>query len=313
MSAGSMGALGRRSAAVAAGLLIDRLVGEPPDVVHPVAWFGTTMSQVEERLWADRRRPGVVYAATGLAIGLVAGAFVRSTAVAVAVSVAGNALRSTATSVGLTAASGNIETARLELRALVGRDASSLDSSGVAAAIVESVAENSVDAVIAPVFWALVAGASGTLAYRAVNTMDAMVGHRTERYQHFGTAAARLDDVANWIPARIFAGLVSVVRPKHVSHIRRIVSRDAPDHPSPNAGVAESAMAGALGLQLGGPLRYGDRIEQRPTLGDGPRPEPRDVAKAVEIADHVEMLVVGALCGTAAIVLGLRRNQTFCV
>ena len=304
-----MRGLGHRCGAVAAGLLIDRLIGEPPTPVHPVAWFGTIMGRVEARLWADRRGPGAVYATTGVAIGAAAGALTRSTTIAVAISVAGNALRSTAKDIGQIVESGDIEDARYQLRALVGRDASSLDPSGIAAAVIESVAENSVDAVIAPVFWALVAGAPAALAYRAVNTMDAMVGHRNDRYRHFGTAAARLDDVANWIPARLFAGLVTVVRPTHVSRIRQIVRRDAPRHPSPNAGVAESAMAAALGLQLGGPLRYNDRIEQRPTLGDGPRPKPPNVAQAVSIANDVEWLLVGALCGTAAVVLGKRSYQ----
>ena len=161
-----------------------------------------------------------------------------------------------------------------ELPSLVGRDPSELDASGIAAAVIESLAENSVDAVIAPAFWAAVAGAPGAAAYRAVNTMDAMVGRRDDRYGNFGWAAARLDDVANYVPARIFAGLVVVLCPHRAGEIIAAVRRDAPAHPSPNAGVAEAALAAALGRRLGGPLRYGDTEENRPLLGDGPRPDP---------------------------------------
>ena len=115
-----------------------------------------------------------------------------------------------------------------------------LDASAVSAAVIESVAENSVDAVIAPVFWAVVAGPTGAAAYRAINTMDAMVGHRNDRYSNFGWAAARLDDAANYVPARIFAALVAAQTPAQATKILATVRRDAPAHPSPNAGVAEN-------------------------------------------------------------------------
>lgn len=300
---------GRRARAIAAGLLLDRLLGEPPTAVHPVAWFGTAMGVVEQRLWADRRLPGVAYAAIGVTTGAVVGAIVPTT-IAVSIAVAGKALRSTAADLGRVTESGDIERARSELRALVGRDPSELDSSGICAAIIESVGENSVDAVVAPVFWALVAGAPGVLAYRAVNTMDAMVGHRSDRYRHFGTAAARLDDIANWIPARIFARLVIAARPRRSAHIRSTIRRDASSHPSPNAGVAESAMAAVVGRRLGGPLRYGDRVEKRPYLGDGPRPTPGDVRMAVRLADHVEYVLFGSLVVIAAVGQARLRSKT---
>ncbi|MDE0653815.1 MAG: cobalamin biosynthesis protein, partial [bacterium] len=181
-----MSALTVRCGAVAAGLLLDRLAGEPPPEAHPVAWFGRMMEWLEARLWADSRWRGIVYVATGLALGMVAGRVLRSTATAVSLSVAGRQLRRISVDVGEAAASGDLERARAELPALVGRDPTSLDTSGVAAAVIESVAENSVDAVIAPAFWAVVAGAPGALAYRAINTMDAMVGHRNDRYHRFG-------------------------------------------------------------------------------------------------------------------------------
>ena len=209
-----MSALAGRCGAVAAGLLLDRLAGEPPPETHPVGWFGRLMERLEERFWADSRRRGIAYAAVGIAVGILAGRLVRSTTTAVAVTVAGRELRRVATGVGEAAAGGDLERARTELPVLVGRDPSALDASGVAAAVIESVAENSVDAVIAPAFWAVVAGAPGAIAYRAINTMDAMVGHRNDRYRRFGWAAARLDDFANYIPARIFAVLVAAVVPR---------------------------------------------------------------------------------------------------
>ena len=188
----------------------------------------------------------------------------------------------------------------------MGRDPSELDASGITAAVIESLAENSVDAVIAPAFWAAVAGAPGAAAYRAVNTMDAMVGRRDDRYGNFGWAAARLDDAANYVPARIFAGLVVVLCPHRAGEIIAAVRRDAPSHPSPNAGVAEAALAAALGRELGGPLRYGTVSEDRPLLGDGPRPNPEDVPTAVRIADRVEWAAV-TLLGLIWILDWLRR------
>ena len=178
----------------------------------------------------------------------------------------------------------------------MGRDPSLLDESGIAAAVIESVAENSVDAVIAPAFWAAIAGAPGAAAYRAINTMDAMVGRRNERYERFGWAAARLDDVANYVPARIFAGLAVGLRPSQAKDIVTAVRRDAPAHPSPNAGVAEAAVAAALGRQLGGPLRYGTVREDRPPLGDGHRPTLQDIPTAVRLADRAELAAAVVLC-----------------
>ena len=291
-----MSGLGRRCLAAAAGLVLDRLVGEPPADIHPVAGFGRTMERVEQALWADRRLNGAVYALSGAAMGAVAGSAAGSTAVATWAVAAGRELRQVASRVGELAAAGDLAAARAELPSLVGRDPSELDASGVAAAVIESVAENSVDAVIAPAFWAAVAGAPGAVAYRAINTMDAMVGRRNERYGNFGWAAARLDDVANYVPARIFAGLVVVLCPHRAREIIAAVRRDAPAHPSPNAGVAEAALAAALGRRLGGPLRYGDTEENRPLLGDGPRPDPDDVPEAVRIADRAEWVAVGMLC-----------------
>jgi adenosylcobinamide-phosphate synthase len=137
------------------------------------------------------------------------------------------------------------------------------------------------------------------LSYRAINTLDAMVGHRSARYRNFGWASARLDDVANLVPARLTAMLVALVRPRAAAAITRTIRRDAPAHPSPNAGVAEAAFAAALGVELGGPLRYGDRLERRPRLGTGPRPGIDDINRAITLQSHVELAMVGALVAAA--------------
>jgi adenosylcobinamide-phosphate synthase len=172
--------------------------------------------------------------------------------------------------------------------------------------VVESVAENTVDAVVAPAFWAAIGGAPGALGYRAVNTMDAMVGHRTTRYLSYGWASARLDDAAGYLPARLTAALVAGVRPGRAADIWRAVHSQAPGHPSPNAGVAEAAFAAALGLRLGGCNRYGGRVEHRPWLGQG-RPAARsDIQPAVRLSDDVNWLLTAVL---AAAGLAARRKR----
>jgi adenosylcobinamide-phosphate synthase len=284
----------------AAGLLVDRVVGEPPAPLHPVAAFGTLMTRMEDAVYADSRGAGVGYVATGAVVGAASGALVGSTTAAVAMASAGRMLRSEATAIGTKLEAGDLEGARAALPALVGRDPTALDSSGIAAAVVESVAENTVDAVVAPALWGATFGPVGAALHRAVNTMDAMVGHHSSRYERFGWGSARLDDAAAYLPARVTALLVGLSRPRRWRAVRRAVLRDAPRHPSPNAGVAEAAFAGALGVELGGPLRYGARHEDRPRLGRGPRPRTSDVAAAVRLADQVELLLTALLATGAA-------------
>lgn len=343
------GSLGHRALGVATGLVIDRLLGDPPDAWHPVAWFGTAMGRVEQRLYADAHLPGAAYAFVGVGIGTGSGWLLHrlagalpgrgsapvagAVAGAVAIACAGRMLRQTSARIEDRLRVEDLDGARELLPWLVGRDPSTLGASGVSAAVVESLAENTVDAVVAPVFWGLVAGAPGVLAHRAVNTMDAMVGHRSARYARFGTAAARLDDVMAWVPARVFAALVAVLatlspsgtprsaerlaRPRSaerfaLARLRRVVAivrRDAPAHPSPNSGVAESAVAAALGVELGGPLRYGDRVEDRPRLGDGPRPDPSTIRAARQLVDRVEVAAL-ATCGVLAAVASVRTRRT---
>jgi adenosylcobinamide-phosphate synthase len=298
-----------RPLAVAVGLGLDRILGEPTDAWHPVAWFGTAMGVVERRVYRPEPRAGLAYAAAGVGLGLAAGRVVGSTALATAVAVSGRGLAEAATSIGDALAAGDLDLARRRLPALVGRDPSALDEGEIARAVVESVAENTVDALVAPACWALVAGAPGVLAHRAVNTMDAMVGYRNERYADFGTAAARLDDLAAWAPARLTALLVAAARPSSAGLVLRTVRGDAGAHPSPNAGVAEAAFAAALGVQLVGTNRYGDRVEVRATLGDGRPVVAPDIARAVRLSCDCTS-VLGAALAVAGATLALRRRRT---
>jgi adenosylcobinamide-phosphate synthase len=273
-------------------MLLDRFAGEPPPEMHPVAAFGRLMQRVEELFYADAHLPGLWYAGTGAALGFLAGRACPPS-IAVGTVVAGRELRSAATRVRDALGARDVDRAREHVTALVGRDPERLGERELAAAVIESLAENTVDAVVAPVWWALVAGAGAAVAYRAVNTMDAMVGHHSARYERFGWASARLDDLANYVPARIAAALTALVRPGRARHVRRAVREHAPAHPSPNAGVAEGAFAAALGVELGGPLRYAGRLEERPRLGWGPRPTTSDIDRALALASHVELALLG--------------------
>jgi len=296
-----------RPLGAAIGLLGDELLGEPPRALHPVAAFGSVMAGVEARLYRPTRRAGVAHCALGVALGLAAGRAVSSTAAATALAVAGRSLRRSAGAVADALEGGRLEEARALLPGLVGRDVTTLDVAGMARAVVESVAENTVDAVVAPALWAALGGAPGVLAYRAVNTMDAMVGYRDDRYRRYGWASARLDDVAAYVPARLTAALVAAVRPGRAGAVWTAVRTQAPSHPSPNAGVAEAAFAGALGLRLGGTNQYGERAEVRPVLGAGRHPEPADIAAATALSRHVGTALAGALAGVGAVRLARRR------
>lgn len=302
-----MNPAGSRRRAAAVGVLADRLVGEPPASVHPVTAFGAVMRGVEGRLWADDRRLGTAHVVTGVAIGVGAGRLVGCAA-ATWLAVAGRSLSQAADAVGAALDAGDLDLARSLLPALVGRDPAGLDEKEVARAVVESVAENTVDAVVAPALWAAVCGGAGALGYRAVNTLDAMVGHRSARYGRYGWASARLDDLAGWVPARVTAALVAGVRPRSAAAVWEAVRAQAPAHPSPNAGVAEAAFAAALGLRLGGESRYCEpggsgakawRVELRPPLGAGRPAEPGDIPRAVRLSGHVGLALAAALAVSA--------------
>ncbi len=288
--------------AAGGGLLVDRLAGEPPVAWHPVARFGTAMAAVERRLYADRRRRGVVYAVVGVGGGALVGIALRrllgarlATVVATAGCAAGRMLDDEARATVDLVRAGRMPEARERVRSLVGRSTEELDAGEVSRAVVESLAENGVDAVTASVFWGALAGAPGVLAHRAVNTLDAMVGHLNERHARFGWASARLDDVANYGPARLTALAVAIVRPRRARQVWRVVRRDAQRHPSPNGGVIEAAFAAALDLQLGGVNRYDGETEDRGTLGDGRPATPADVDRAIALRRDATLAVTALL------------------
>ena len=189
------------------------------------------------------------------------------------------------------------------LPSLCGRDPDVLDADGLARAALESLAENTSDATVAPLVWGAVAGVPGLLGYRAINTLDAMVGYRNDRYLRFGWAAARTDDVANLIPARLTGAITAALAPLvdgRSGVVLRVWRRDAAKHPSPNAGVVESAMAGALHVQLGGLTRYRHGTELRPTLGTGPAPRVADLRRAVRLSRAIQIAAVLTSAAVAA-------------
>jgi adenosylcobinamide-phosphate synthase len=275
----------------ACGVFIDRLVGEPPTSVHPLVYFGRAMDIVERTIYRDSRRRGVLHALMGTSLGGAAGQLVRSTALASYVAIGGRALGEAANAVEDALSREDLNRARELLPALVGRDARALDETEISRAVVESVAENTVDAVVAPVMWAALCGPVGALAYRAINTLDAMVGHHSERYEKYGWASARLDDVVNFVPARVTALLVALVRPRTTFDIVRGVLTQAPKHPSPNSGVAEVAFAAALGLRLGGRNIYDGRVEDRVPLGYGRAARGADIGESTRLARDVATLL----------------------
>lgn len=289
---------GRRALGAAAGLALDRVLGEPPvpGHLHPVALFGRGVAALESRIYDDRRAPGAALAAAGVAAAGVAGLALRSPTAAGYLSTSGRALHEAALAVASALDADDLPAARALLTSLVGRDPSGLDEVAIARAVVESVAENTTDAIVAPALWTVAAGSVGALVHRAGDTLDSMVGYRDDRYRRFGTASARLDDALAWGPARATAGLVVLARPGRAAAIVRTVRSDARRHPSPNAGVIEAAFAAALDLRLGGDEnRYGDVTEVRPALGDGRDPGRADVHAAVALSRDVTWLLAGLL------------------
>jgi adenosylcobinamide-phosphate synthase len=212
-------------------------------------------------------------------------------ALAVWATLGGRSLERAALTLGRHVARGELEPARALAPTLVGRDPSGLDGSELCRAALESLAENTSDAVVAPLLWAGVFGVAGATGYRAINTLDAMVGHRSERHLCFGWAAARLDDAANWPAARLSALLVVVLSPTIGGSVkeawRAAFTGGALRHPSPNAGRVEGAFAGALGVRLGGVNRYPYGTERRPELGSGPDPGPDDIERGAALARRV--------------------------
>lgn len=309
-ASGGRGRVARRSraAGLLVGFALDRVLGDPRRW-HPVAGFGRLASRSERLLHDDARAPGVVHTALlvggAAALGLAVERATRdrpvlhaaATALATWTVTGGRTLEREALAVHALLAADDLPAARDRLTHLVGRDPTALSADEVARAVVESVAENTSDAVTAPLVWGAAAGVPGLLAHRAANTLDAMVGHRSPRYARFGWASARLDDLLG-LPGSRYAGLcVLLAGPRHAASAWRAWRADAAAHPSPNAGVVEAAFAGSLGVTLGGTNRYGDRLERRPTLGSGRPVRPGDVPRATALARRVDWLAVLGAAG----------------
>jgi adenosylcobinamide-phosphate synthase len=313
-SAGPAGAPGWPLAAgIVAGALLDAAFGDPRRG-HPVALFGRAAQALQDRVYADSVPRGAGYTACCVAaagsVGLAAHQLTRgrplsrlAVTAAAAWAVTGAAsLTAEAQRIERALEAGDLMAARAALPSLCGRDPAGLDEGQIARAVVESVAENASDAIVAPLLWGAVAGLPGFLAYRAVNTLDAMIGYRSPRYAKFGWAAARLDDVLNWAPARLTA--VGAVAMAAVAGGRpgpawRTMRAYGGRHPSPNAGQSEAAFAGALGIRLGGPSAYGGVTEARPSLGDGRPARPADITRAVRLCRAITLAATAAAAGWA--------------
>ncbi len=308
---------------LAAGWALDLAVGDPRRF-HPVAGFGRAALALERVAYAPTRRRGAAFAVVLVAAAALAGETLarlagrlggsrgRDVAFAAVVwsALGGRSLVREARRVAGHVERDDLPAARAALPALAGRDAAALDGDGLARAVVESVAENTSDAVVGVLVWGALAGPAGVAAYRAANTLDAMVGHRSDRYLRFGWAAAKLDDALNWPAARAGALLTVACAPLVGGSPRataRVVRRDGAAHPSPNAGRMEAAFAGALDLQLGGPLAYGGVAEERPTLGDGRPPQAADVARAARLSLAVSLAAAAA---SSALRAALGRRAT---
>lgn len=286
---------------ILAALAADAAFGDPAALPHPVRLFGAMIAAGERALWSgvarrDRARGAllaisVIAFAAALAWAIIGGAgiFARGLAALAAISLAWTTLAArglddAARAVEIALTAGDLTAARRALPALAGRDPESLDRAGIVRATIESVAENACDGVIAPLFYLFLGGPAAAFAYKAANTLDSMIGHRDARYLHFGRAAARIDDAANFPPARLTA--LCLIAAAHLTARRgapawRVCRADARRHQSPNAGFPEAAIAGALDLRLGGDALYGGEVERRATLGAGDRePMPADIAAA---------------------------------
>lgn len=301
-----------------AGFLLDLLLGDPHWMPHPVVGMGKCISGLERLL--RRRFPatpkGELAAGTVLAGVLSLGTLVLSGGILWGLgklhpvlrilleviwawqALAMRDLRQESTNVYQKLTEGTLEEARSAVGRIVGRDTGGLDGAAVTRAAVETVAENCSDGEVAPLFYLALGGVPLALCYKAINTMDSMVGYKNEKYLYFGRAAARLDDVANWVPSRLAALLMilaAFLTGKNGRAAWRVWRRDRRNHASPNSAQTEAAMAGALGVELAGPAWYFGQLYDKPTIGDPLRPiEPEDILRANRLL---------YLCGTLALFL----------
>lgn len=301
---------------VAIGLLLgwaaDRALGDPRRG-HPVALFGTWAGWVETRTHRHSRAAGVLTEALVLAPPLALGvaatrlpkpARALATAALTWAALGGTSLGREGLAVHELLASDDLPGARTRVRNLVGRVTDDLTADEVARAAVESVAENTSDAVVGTLVWGAALGPLGVVLHRTANTLDAMHGHRTARYARFGWAAARLDDLLGWVPARATVLATAAASPLRAGAVVRTAVRDGRDHPSPNAGPVEAGFAAALGLRLGGRTVYASGAEDRVVMGSGPAPTVADLPRAVLLARRVGVVTLVAVVGAR---LALKR------
>jgi adenosylcobinamide-phosphate synthase len=312
-----------------AALLLERLIGYPDAVYraigHPVTWVGALIARLDER-WnlahesPERRRASgvtalllIVLLPAGLAAiltGMLSGSLVGIVLLAVVASSlpAQRSLDSHVLAVAEALETEGLDGGRRAVSMIVGRDPQSLDEAGVARAAIESLAENFSDGVVAPAFWLALLGLPGGAAYKAANTADSMIGHKSERHLHFGRAAARFDDLINLPASRLSAALIWgaawFVTGASPDRARDAISRDAQKHRSPNAGWPEAAMAGALGLALAGPRVYGGVTVEDGYMGEGGRREATaaDIRRALALYRAADTLLI-ALFGAIAVML----------
>jgi adenosylcobinamide-phosphate synthase len=290
--------------ALAVAMAVDAVLGWP-DVLfacigHPVTWLGRLITTLDQRCNREagsppaRRAAGVATAAAVIALAAGVGWTVQSmvdvglerTILVGVIAWPFLALRSLYDHVAAVARPlkvGDLDAARLAVAKIVGRDPAQLDEAGVARAAIESLAENTSDGVVAPVFWGALFGLPGIIGYKAVNTLDSMIGHRTVRHESFGWAAARIDDIANFVPARVAALLFVLVAPRRLDAMSCMM-RDARQHRSVNAGWPEAAMAGSLDVRLSGPRVYHSRVAEEPWLNQhAPDPGAVDIALGLKL------------------------------
>jgi adenosylcobinamide-phosphate synthase len=298
-------------------MAVDAVLGWPgalfARIGHPVTWLGSLIGVLDERWnrWSDtpatRRRAGVATAVIVIALGTCAGWVVQrampegwSGMVLLGILawpfVALRSLYDHVIAVRDPLRAGDVDAARAAVSHIVGRDPDRLEEAGIARAAIESLAENTSDGIVAPLFWGVLFGLPGIIGYKAINTLDSMIGHRSEYHEAFGWAAARIDDVANFIPARLtglifaFAGDI-----ENISRAMSCMFRDGRRHRSPNAGWPEAAMAGSLGVRLCGPRFYDGKLAAEPWLnGMGRDPAADDISRALEIYIRA-MLIVAAM------------------
>ncbi|MGZ3216676.1 adenosylcobinamide-phosphate synthase CbiB [Paracoccus sp. T5] len=298
----------------ALALILDALIGWPQRVYarigHPVTWIGRMIAALDRRMnrGGARRLKGALAVLLVVAAALVPAALIQVwlgpwvAAVLAWPLVAARSLDEHLRAVARPLRQADLAGARAATAMIVGRDVSHAGEAALARASLESLAENASDGVIAPLFWAAIGGLPGIAAYKAINTLDSMIGHRTPRHEAFGAFAARLDDVANLIPARLTALLIALAAGGRARQALRCALDDAPAHRSPNAGWPEGAMAGALGVRLSGPRVYGDRIAHECWLnGTAPDPAAADLDRGIRIYRRAVALGGVLLLGAALI------------